>query len=201
MSNYSLFRSGVWRCFVCLLVIPVFLWGCQSSPSKGGANKAQLSSLSASEKKSYDQALAHLANAKFKPAEKQLAQLVESRPNVAELWLNLALSQYHQQSYEQSGKTLKALLARFGEVAEAHNLAGLVAVNSGEFSQAEKHYQNALKLKPSYENALYNMALLQDVYLQNIPAAVAHYDRYLAARPDDLDTKNWTEGLRMSLER
>lgn len=200
MSMSLLFRQGAFR-LGGLLLISVFLWGCQSSPNKGGGAKAPLTSLSASERKSYDQALAHMAEAKPKPAEKQLAQLLQNRPNVAELWLNLALSQYQQEAYEQTAKTLQALQGRFGSIAQASNLAGLVAVKNGEFAQAEAHYEKALELNPAYDNALYNMALLQDVYLQNVAAAVEFYDRYLALRPDDTDTKNWAEGLRMSLAR
>ena len=60
---------------------------------------------------------------------------------------------------------------------------------------------DALKLSPQYANALYNMALLQDIYLQNTAVAVDYYNRYLAQVKDDEATKAWVENLAQSLGR
>jgi hypothetical protein len=48
---------------------------------------------------------------------------------------------------------------------------------------------------------LYNMALLQDIYLQNTAAAVDYYNRYLILEKDDETTKAWVENLSQSLSR
>lgn len=186
----------------CLILLAACLWGCQSTATKnGGEGTSALVSLSTHERNKYDEALEHLASARPGEAEQQLAQLARARPDVAEIWLNLALSQYHQDDLEQTQKTLAVLLSGSDGHPQAHNLAGLVAVKTGEFQEAVAHYSKAIDLKPDYSHALYNMALLHDVYLQDVASAVAFYERYLLLAPDDSDTKNWAQGLKMSLDR
>lgn len=185
----------------CLFAFAVWLSGCQSTPQPSKGVVASVDSLSASERQSFDEALAQLASGEPKTAEKVLTQLRSARTDVAEIWLNLALSQYQQADYDKTAATLRTMQERFEDIAEPYNLAGLVAVEQGDFKQAEKYYSQAIDLKPTYSNALFNMALLQDVYLQNIASAVEYYERYLALVPDDADTKNWAAGLKMSLNR
>lgn len=185
----------------CFFAFAIWLWGCQSTPQPTKGAAASVASLSQSERRSFDKALAQLASGEAKNAERELDQLRGARSDVAEIWLNLALSQYQQAEYDKTAATLQAMERRFAGIAEPYNLAGLVAVEQGKFKQAEKYYSQAINLKPTYSNALFNMALLQDVYLQNIASAVEYYERYLALVPDDTDTKNWAAGLKMRLSR
>lgn len=186
----------------CLIVMAAWLWGCESTATRsGGAGESVIESLSNSERKKYDEGLVHLADGRPKLAEQELSQLARARPDVAEIWLNLALSQYQQGNLGQAEATLTVLISDLGDFSEAHNLAGLIAVEKGDFGKAATHYQQAIDLKPNYSHALYNMALLQDVYLQDIASAVAFYERYLRLEPEDTDTKNWANGLKMSLGR
>lgn len=185
----------------CLLSITVWLWGCQSTPSKDGDTQASIAALSAQERQDYDRALAHLVSGQPESAEKTLTQLLRARPEVAELWLNLALSHYQQGDLPAAKNALQTLQQHSADIAQAHNLLGLMAVDNGEFDKAQEHYLAAIKLQPKYSNALFNMALLQDVYLQNIASAVDYYERYLQLAPEDTDTKNWAAGLKMSLGR
>lgn len=185
-----------------VILTMTILWGCESTAPKGGhLEKSALASLSANERVTYDRALADLAANQPERAEKQFSQLLRTRPDVAEVWLNLALSQYQQDAYEESAETLAGLLSRFDGIAQSYNLAGLLAVKRGEFEKAQTQYKKAIEIDAGYSNALFNMALLQDVYLQNVALAVEYYTRYLQEVPDDADTKNWTDGLRMSLEQ
>lgn len=191
----------VLRAFLIVLAM-ITLWGCESTAPKGRhAEKSTIASLSVNERATFDRALADLAANQLERADRQLGQLLRTRPDVAEVWLNLALSQYRQGAFEDSAQTLAGLLARFDNIAQAYNLAGLLAVNRGEFAEAQTQYQKAIELDAHYSNALFNMALLQDVYLQNMALAVEYYNRYLTQVPDDTDTKSWTAGLRMSLEQ
>lgn len=186
----------------CFVVMAAWLWGCESTATKSDrAGKSAILSLSNSERKQYDEGLVHLAKARPESAEQALRQLVKTRPDVAEIWFNLALSQYQQRHFEQAEATLTRLRSSLGDFPEAHNLAGLIAVENGDFGKAAEHYQNAIDLKPNYSHAVYNMALLQDVYLQDIASAVAFYESYLRLKPEDTDTKNWANGLKMSLSR
>lgn len=184
-----------------LLICLVLLNACQSSgqkPSRQTDKKTSgIESLTEPQRALYQQALADLEEKKPQQAEQALSQLARERGDLAEPWLNLALSQYQQQHWEASAKTTEALLTRFPDLPQAYNLAGLLAVEKGEFSKAQEHYSRALQLDPDYANALYNMALLQDIYLQNIPSAVNYYSQYLRHVEDEA-TKAWLEQLSQS---
>lgn len=176
---------------MCLLTLNA----CQTSgQTQSGKKQSGLSSLTESQQALYQQALADLEQQNPQQAEAGLSGLLRERSDIAELWINLALSQYQQKQWERSAKTTETIQTKFPNVAQGHNLAGLLAVEKGEFIKAQEHYTKALKLEPNYANALYNMALLQDVYLQNIPSAVNYYSQYLQ-QVDDEETKAWMEHL------
>ena len=62
-------------------------------------------------------------------------------------------------------------------------------------------YLKAIAIDAEYTNALFNMALLQDVYLRNIASAVDYYNRYLQHAQDDEATKSWVDNLTQILAR
>src|SRR5690606_37852398 len=108
---------------------------------------------------------------------------------------------YQQEKWQAAETTVIQTLASFSRVPQAHNLAGLLAVEKGEFKKAEQHYLQALAVDASYANALFNMALLQDVYLRDLSSAVDYYNRYLQYAPEDEATKSWADSLAQSLSR
>lgn len=184
-----------------LLMLLALLNACGTTGTRSPKGSANIATLTPSQAERYQQALNNLEQAQPQGAEKLLEDLLRERADVAELWINLALSQYQQKKWQVAEKTVGRILGSFPRVAQAHNLAGLLAVEKGEFKEAEQHYLQALEITPSYGNALYNMALLQDVYLRNIPAAVEYYNRYLAVVEEDEATKAWAENLSQTLAR
>jgi len=181
---------------MCLLTLNA----CQTSgQTQSGKKQAGVASLSESQQALYQQALTDLDRQRPQQAEASLSGLLREHNNVAELWINLALSQYQQKHWEKAAKTTETLQAKFPSVVQGHNLAGLLAVEKGEFAKAQEHYTKALQIDPNYVNALYNMALLQDVYLQNIPSALKYYSLYLG-QVEDEETKAWMENLSQTVE-
>lgn len=180
------------------ILMLVLLGGCGTTAPRDKA-PMDLTALSETQKQSYAQALTALQNEQPDLAEQSLAPLARQFPEVAELKLNLALAQYHQERFEPALQSLQPLLRRNPSIASAHNLAGLIAVHQGRFKDAEQHYQTALAAQPNYTNALYNLALLHDVYFQQVAEAVVYYERYMARVEDDQETSNWLQHLRLSL--
>lgn len=180
------------------VLLVALLWGCGTTAPKKTAHM-DLVTLSEVERQTYDQALAALQADQAELAEQRLTPLARQYPDLAEVALNLALAQYHQQQYEQALQSLQPLLQRSPSFAAAHNLAGLIAVHQGRFRDAEQHYQQALAVDAHYPNALYNLALLHDVYFQQVAEAVVYYERYMVHVEEDQETLNWLEHLRFSL--
>ncbi len=68
----------------------------------------------------------------------------------------------------------------------AWNALGVTYRKLGEFKKAKRAYQAALKLDPLYARAQFNLAVLADLYLDDLPLALEHYQRYqsLQKTPD-----------------
>lgn len=183
------------------LTLVLLLTSCATKQQVGApaATSASVTSLLPVHAEIYRDALSKLQNQQPKEAEKLLKGLLRQRTDVPELWLNLAYSQYQQNKWSEAEKTIQKVLIAFPKIPQAHNLAGILAVEQGKFKAAEKHYVDALQLNAAYGNALYNMALLQDIYLQNVASAVQYYNRYLETAQDDEATKAWVENLSRSL--
>ncbi len=87
-----------------------------------------------------------------------------------------------------------------GSVAQAYNLQGLILQKEGQFEQAKQAFEKAIDRKSQYAEALYNLALLYDVYLQDIAKAVTYYNQYLAIVGEDDATQGWVDQLSSSLQ-
>ena len=138
----------------------------------------------------------------YESAEKILLKLSKRNPSVAGVWANLAIAHYHQNETGDAEAAAKRAYELNGNDAEILNLMGLLAVKRGEFKTAEAHYKKAIELKSEFANAHYNLALLFDIYYQDIALAYQYYNRYLSlVGEQDKETADWVEQLKYSLER
>lgn len=183
--------------FSCAMLIS----GCGNRPVKQPVTNAkEVKSLGAVDQALFDNAVAAMANEQFQAAEKDLKILLTRRHDLEEVWINYALSLYHQSTKQDELRSaLKSIQDRNIKLPQSYNLQGMLAVQDGEFKQAEKFYQLALKSDKSYANAWYNLALLNDVYLQNVRKAIEYYQQYITLMPGDEETKSWLEHLQASL--
>lgn len=188
-----------WRRAVLIASLTLLCAACGTTRTKPA--DGSVDALSQENRQSFEQALQKMEQGAAMQAEPELARLAHSDPQVREVWLNLALAQYQQNNLEKAAETVATILQRWENTAPAHNLAGLIAVQEGQFDLAKQHYMHALRINPNYPNALYNMALLLDVYLQDIATAVEYYQLYLDVADQDEDTRIWLEELKLSLHR
>ena len=111
----------------------------------------------------------------------------------------------------QNGKALEnqsnlserdlAALVKFNTTAYAaapsHNLEGLLYLEKGRISKAERAFQRAVTLTPSYFEAWYNLGLIYDVYYQTPTDALPYYEKYLSLIPfQDEALVTWVNSLR-----
>ena len=78
----------------------------------------------------------------------------------------------------------------------AHNGLGLALREQGKFDDARIHYERALVLDPKYARAHFNMAVLAELYLQDLNLALKHFQAYqnLQKQPDE-NVANWIVDL------
>jgi tetratricopeptide (TPR) repeat protein len=192
MIHLYLQRPIYWHLITCIVLC---LSGCANQNAQKSAPIKGMNSLSAEQHTLYLQALTALDQQHPDQAEEKLTQLIKSKLNVHDIWLNLGLAQYQQKNWTDAQKSVDVILRQFPKNAKSLNLAGLVAVETGDFVQAKGYFTEAITLAPNYPQALYNMALLQDVYLQNISEAIGYYNRYLTLVNDDETTRSWVDQL------
>lgn len=187
-------------CLVCMTFgYLTVLSGCATNPQARPNVTAGPDSFDGQTQQVYRQALSDLEEGRSGVAAESLEQLAQANPDVTEVWLNLALAFYRENDRDRAEQTVDRILARWPDTAPACNLAGLLALQAGEFEAAEKRFGQALQIDPDYVNALYNMALLKDVYLQDLSGAIHFYQQYLVHAADDEATAQWLEELRQTL--
>ena len=71
---------------------------------------------------------------------------------------------------------------------------------AGQFAEAKAAYERALALDPNYADAERNLAILQDLYLDDPAAALPHFERYqLLTQGADKEVTAWLVELKSRL--
>lgn len=150
----------------------------------------------------FQQAITALNQQQLDRAEADLIAITQVRPELAGPWVNLALLNARRKNFVAAQAQVAKALERNPRLAQAHNVAGYVEAANGNVGKAVAHYQKAIELKADYALAHYNIALLHDIYLHDIPTAVQHYKRYLQLTDfQDKKTADWVAELERSLAK
>lgn len=188
-------------------IFAVILLGCtatiqtESSAPRQEEGMAAESLITDAERNNYRNAITALNNNKLDLAENILKEMLGSRNNLAGPWANLGLVYLKKNDIEQALKSLDHSLQLNPKQPQALNLMGIIEYNKGNLKKAIEYYDAAILNKPDYANAHYNLALLYDIFYQDIPKAVMHYQRYMEIIDyQDEQTAIWLEQLINSLK-
>ncbi|MFT6909758.1 MAG: tetratricopeptide (TPR) repeat protein [Oleiphilaceae bacterium] len=148
----------------------------------------------------YKNAILALNNDELDKAEKLFTKMSVLQPDIAGSWANLALIKIKNGQLEKAETFIEIALQKNPKMPQALNLSGYLAQKQGKIKQAEALYQQAVTIKPDYALAHYNLALIYDIYLQDILKAIDHYQLYLInIKGKDEKTSNWLEGLKTTV--
>ncbi len=105
--------------------------------------------------------------------------------------LNQAMIRIRQQNYKEAELLLKRAIGINEKNPFTYNLQGLVYRQQGRFADSRAAYEKALAISPNYAKAHFNLAVLADLYLQDLPFALQHYEAYQALQttPDTTAAK------------
>lgn len=149
----------------------------------------------------YRDAIVALNNNELEKAEALFKQMTHIDQDMAGPWANLALIKLKQEDYTAAKQYVGTALSKNPNMAQALNLSGTIELKQGKIKQAQKSFEEALRHKPNYALAHYNLALLNDIYLQDISVAVKHYKLYLThTSKKDKQTQDWLESLEATLD-
>lgn len=150
----------------------------------------------------YAEAITLLGNGELDKAKALLLEFTEERPDLAGPWANLGLISIKQDKLDDAEAQLTKAIKRNPDLAQAQNLMGYIEKSRGNIIKARDYYIRAVELKDNYALAHYNLALIYDLYMQDINKAIEHYQKYLALiKNKDKQTAEWLDQLKASLKK
>lgn len=125
-----------------------------------------------------------------------LQKISAKEPSFAGPVVNQGVILLKQKKFADAEKVLRQALVVNARNPYAHNLLGIALREQGKFSDARAAYETALGIDPNYAKAHFNFGVLADLYLQDLPLALTHYERYqaLQSKPDPA-VANWIVDL------
>lgn len=148
----------------------------------------------------FEAALALLRRGRLDDAAIAFEAMTVAYPDLAGPWLNLAIVRARDGRTDEAERALRAAIERNPRNPVAHDLLGQLYRGQGRFEEARDAYQSALRIDPDYAAAHLNLAILLDLYLQQLPQALAHYERYRRLGGDDRAlVERWIADLRQRL--
>ena len=162
----------------------------------------QVQGLAVGQEANYRLAQKHLQGKAYTKALPLLNEITMASPGYVDAWANLAVVLYGLQRYTDADVAINRALALANDVAELYEIAGLIQVELGHYKAAEAAYQKAVQLKPDCASCHYHLALLFDIYYQDLEGAIAQYQAYLDSIPNtDEDIQAWVDELKRNHAR
>jgi Flp pilus assembly protein TadD len=144
----------------------------------------------------YDQALRLLAAQPAAPGIALLVGVTESAPGAIAPHVDLGIAYARAGDLVRAEESFGKALAINPDHPVANNELGIVYRRQGRFADARAAYERVLAISPSFHYAHRNLAILCDLYLMDLGCALAHYEAYSRAIPDDKDAEKWIADLR-----
>lgn len=139
---------------------------------------AELKALAAPVMNDYQRAVTLMKANQLDEAFALFEEIQTKAPQLSGPALNQALIRIQQQNYKDADVLLQKAITANSKNPFAYNLQGFVYRQLGQFSKSRAAYEQALTLSPSYAKAHFNLGVLADLYLQDLPLALTHYEAY-----------------------
>lgn len=164
------------------------------SPALVATNARQQAAMAVSA--DYTRAISLMAADQNDEALALLQKVSAKEPSFAGPVINQGAILLKQKKFAEAEKVLRQALVINARNPYAHNLLGIALREQGKFADARSAYETALGIDPNYAKAHFNFGVLADLYLQDLPLALTHYERYqaLQSKPDPA-VANWIVDL------
>ena len=166
------------------------------APEPEGFVIEEVPDMSPAARRDFDRAVTLLHAGDAAAAVALLETVMEASPNVSAPYINLGIAYARTGNADKAKTQFKKALELVPGHPVAGNAYGLLCRKGGRFDEARSLYEQALATCPDYYPAHKNLGILCDLYLNDLDCALAHYEQYSDAQPDDKQVKTWIADLR-----
>jgi tetratricopeptide (TPR) repeat protein len=164
--------------------------------SEGGFSIRERVRVGSGTREEFERAVHLLQQAQYEAAIPVLVAVTEAEPRLTAAHIDLGIAHARTGDLERAQASLERALELNPRHPVAHNELGLVYRRTGRFEAARRSYESALALHPDFHFARLNLAILCDVFLQDVPCALSHYEAYAQTVPGDGSAARWLAELR-----
>ena len=144
----------------------------------------------------YESALRLLDQERYPQGIALLLEVIEKAPDVTAPYINLGIAYRRIGDFDRAETSLKKALELNPRHPVVYDELGLLYRETGRFTAARGSYEKALEIHSGFHFAHRNLGILCDVYMDDLPCALAHYEAYSRAEPDDKEVTKWIADLR-----
>lgn len=151
-------------------------------------------------RRDYQQALGLLRSGQLQAGIDLLESVVARAPDVTNPYIDLGVAYAELDELDKAEHSLKSALSLAPDHPAALNEMGIVYRRTGRFADARESYEKALAVYPGFHYALLNLAVLCDLYLDDLTCALDNYERYADIVTDDDQVGIWIADIKNRLE-
>jgi Flp pilus assembly protein TadD len=144
----------------------------------------------------FSQAVDAIDEGNAERAVELLEGVTAGAPDAVAPWVDLGIAYGMLERHDDATRSL----TRAVELAPKHPVAlnelGMALRRQGRFDEARERYEAALRVAPEFHHARRNLAILCDLYLNDLESALSHYEIYATAVPEDEKVAMWIVDLR-----
>jgi len=188
--------------FLLLCFLLAGLAACSTSPENktASADGKPPIKVSPQANAAYERALGALKSGREQEAEQLLTQVTKQYPQLSGGFTNLGLLYLREKKFPQAASALRQATTVNPKNAVGFNHLGVALRHEGKFEESKQAYLEALRLKSDYALAHLNLGILFDIYLQDLPQALIHYQRYKELNGEDKLVDKWIIDLQRRVD-
>ena len=131
--------------------------------------------LKAGVSKAFGRGVEALQAERWDEAKTIFQSLTASEPSLSGPWVNLGIAHLKTGDAEQAESNFRRAIKTNALNFDAYNLLAILKREQGEFSEAEKIFQNSISKWSDNPEAHCNLGILYDLYLGELTKALHHY--------------------------
>jgi Tfp pilus assembly protein PilF len=150
-------------------------------------------------RRDFDRVVRMMEDEEYEQAADLLEQIIKKSPGITAPYINLAIACRHLDDTKRAEEYMKKAMDLFPGHPLVCNEYGQLLRRIGKFNESRAVYEKGIAGFPNYYPLHKNFAILCDLYLNDLPCALEHYEIYSQAMPEDKQVKLWIADLRIRL--